>query len=101
MNGTGVSNAGLPNGTARAHSGCDIKTVNTKTLGYDCDTVGGHSGGPTCRIFGSGPTRFRQIVAVHAGTNWPNNRGSRVVHWRPVILAGQTILSVNAGESVP
>jgi V8-like Glu-specific endopeptidase len=54
---------------------CDITTAFTGRLAYNCDTTGGHSGGPVY-YFNSNGSYY--VLAVHSGPNVFDNTGARV-----------------------
>ena len=94
-----VNNLGIHDVTAFLHAGCQIKDVLQERLSYNCDTEGGHSGGPTYRYFSA--TQTRQIVANHAGFGGAWNTGPRITSWLGEIQSGLVALPTGAGTQDP
>ena len=63
--------------------GCDIKYVFNERLGYNCDTSGGHSGGPV--YYRSGSTRYQ--TAIHSSGYLFYNTGPTMAYLRGWFLS--------------
>ena len=63
--------------------GCSVNYVGDDRLGYDCDTSGGHSGGPV--YYRSGDTRYQ--TAIHTGSAVFHNTGPAIGEIRDWIIS--------------
>lgn len=63
--------------------GCNVNYVGDDRLGYDCDTSGGHSGGPV--YYRNGDTRYQ--TAIHTGAAVFHNTGPAIGEIRDWIIS--------------